>query len=168
MLLADRTRFPLRATFAVLLVTAAACGAAGQDAKKEPAKTRVLNAKFNSNALTNYPEVVLVQLYQEGKLLREKEVSSWPNSALPKSVVWAQLPPGRYEVHFEARGFARAVKKVFLSEEDEAESTILIEIDQKADLTSGGDGPTLHGLAEEIKKLKEEVARLKAQLVPPK
>src|SRR5687768_2211429 len=73
---------------------------AAQDAKKDTGKKHTLTANFGTGAS---PPVVLVQLYQDGKLMREREVGA--NSAtLPIAATFTKLAAGRYEVHFEGRG----------------------------------------------------------------
>ena len=164
MQVAIRTRSALRIALVLglFLVASLAHDAAGQDAKTELLKNRSLKVKFIPGK--SYPDVVLVQLYQDGKLLREREASYSNASPLPQTIEWLKLAPGRYEVHFEGKGYARAVKKVFISSDDVEETMIVIEMDSKKSLESGGDGPTLHGLTEEIKQLKEEIKQLKEEV----
>jgi hypothetical protein len=106
------------------------------------------------------PLVVQVGLYQDGKLIRAREVNA--NSNVQDKVTWAKLPVGPYEVHFEAPGYGTFVKRVLLSEDDPP-ARIVIQLERQP-MAVGLGGPSLQELSQELQKVKKANAELQAQM----
>jgi hypothetical protein len=103
------------------------------------------------------PRLVRASLFQDGKLIRSRELD-WQSSKDDK-VTWVKLLPGAYEVHFEAPGYPRSVKRLVLTEDDQT-LKLSAQLDKQPLVT--GAGPSLQELAEEVQRLKAEVRSLRA------
>jgi hypothetical protein len=103
------------------------------------------------------PRLVQASLFQDGKLIRSRELD-WASGTYDK-LTWERLSPGAYEVHFEAPGYARAVKRLVLTEDDQT-LRASAQLDKQPLVT--GAGPSLQELAEEVQRLKAEVRSLRA------
>jgi hypothetical protein len=103
------------------------------------------------------PGPVLASVYREGKLIRSKELTSEVGADTGRLQVKA--PPGRFEVHFEAAGYPKLVKRVLLTADDR-------KVFVRAALEKGGavlgGGPSLEELAEQVRRLRKENAELRA------
>jgi hypothetical protein len=113
------------------------------------------------------PQFVLVELYHEGKVLRSREVEGLgPNvfgQHQPVTFTWANMPLGRYELHFYAKGYPRSIKCFVLAEDDPEEIAVRVEMDKEKSYIAGG-GPAVQELAAENERLKRAHAALQAQL----
>jgi hypothetical protein len=109
----------------------------------------------------NYTQkIALVTLYQDGKPFRSAELEQ--GSPEQKKVTWEKLPVGVYEVHFEAQGFKKFVKRVVLAE-DGPEVVLRVQLDMATPYTLGG-GPSVWQLAQEIEQLKKEQIELRRKV----
>jgi hypothetical protein len=105
------------------------------------------------------PGLVQASLFQDGKLIRSRELD-WGSNTYDK-VTWEKLSPGIYEVHFEAPGYPRSVKRLVLTEDDLA-LKVSAQLDKQPLVT--GAGPSLQELAEEVQRLKAQVRSLRAEV----
>jgi hypothetical protein len=109
----------------------------------------------------NYTEkIALVTLYQDGKPFRSAELEQ--GSAEHKKVTWEKLPAGLYEVHFEALGFKKIVKRVVLAE-DGPEVVLRVQINLATEYGLGA-GPSTQELVQEIATLKKDQAELRKKI----
>src|SRR5262245_20706213 len=107
---------------------------------------------YNRSSVTS-----MVELYQDGKLLRSREIDS------SASHIWPNLKPGRYEVHFLNRDNKPLIKRVLLSEDD-VEQSLNVELATGNQTRVIGGGVSLHELAEAIEKVKKENAEIRAEI----
>jgi hypothetical protein len=124
------------------------------DPKEKPKPTQVLTVSHGEAQ----PRIIVVSLYSEGKLLRSGEI----DSKVGTFALWRGLPIGKYEVHFEAKGYKKGIKHILLSEQD-AQSSVSAELDQKVEIVLGG-GPSIQELQEELNQLKKSNADLNTKL----
>jgi len=119
-----------------------------------------------ANSLTiihdgNWTEkLALVTVYHDGKPFRSAELEQ--RSMDHGSVTWEKLPAGIYEVHFEAAGFKRFVKRVILAE-DAPGVVLRVQLDNTTARTLGA-GPSTEQLEQEMTALKKEQADLRKQV----
>jgi hypothetical protein len=106
------------------------------------------------------PPIVTVELYQDGKLLRSRELNF--SSTTEDKVVWRKLKPGRYEVHFEGRGYKTLVKRFTLVEGDTGYK-IRVELDKDQAVVIGS-GVSLAEMQKELEATKKKVAALEAEV----
>jgi hypothetical protein len=105
-------------------------------------------------------KLALVTVYLEGQPYRSAELQQ--GSMEHGAVTWEKLRSGVYEVHFEAAGFKRFVKRVVLA--DDAPGVVLrVQLDITNAYTLGG-GPSAERLAQEVAALKKEQAELRKQV----
>jgi len=134
---------------------------AGQQPAQEPANKGSFTVVNSLGGNNSDPPVVLVELYQEGKIIRSRELKSG-GEIVPQKVTWGNLAPGRYEVHFQAPGYEKFIKRLLISKED-ADIPVAVEVSKKA-VVVGGDGPSLQEMADELGRLKKENADLQARV----
>jgi hypothetical protein len=141
-----------------LLFVAAAVlpGAARADEPKDNAKPTASLTAYHPGA--QVPLVVQVSLYQDGKLIRAREVN-WSGD---DKVTWPKLAVGAYELHFEAPGYAKFVKRVLLSEDDPP-ARVMIQLDRQP-VVVGPGGPSFQEVCDELQKLRKANADLQAQV----
>jgi hypothetical protein len=95
-------------------------GAALADEPKEKAQPTASLTVLHDNDRYTEP-LALVTLYREGKPVRSAKLkASSAGTARDNRVTWQKLPIGVYELHFEAAGFKKFVKKVVLAEDGPA------------------------------------------------
>ncbi|HEV3143437.1 MAG TPA: hypothetical protein VGZ47_06065 [Gemmataceae bacterium] len=128
---------------------------------QEPLKTIELKIT-NNNTIT-----VMIELYQDGKLIRTREI---PGAIVAASTAtFSKLKAAKYEVHFLATGYKPFVKRVLLSEDD-MEQTVSVELAVNGGVTGGG--VSLQELAEQIAQLKKENVEIRKEIenlrFPPK
>jgi hypothetical protein len=123
--------------------------------KSRPAKSLTIMHDGNWNE-----KLCLVTLYQEGKPFRSAELEQ--GSTDHKSVTWEKLPTGLYEVHFEAAGFKKFIKRVVLAE-DGPELVLKVQLDLNTPQTLGA-GPSTDRLAQDLAALKKEQAEMQKQI----
>jgi hypothetical protein len=104
------------------------------------------------------PRIITVSLFSDGKQIRSGELDSQQGV----TVHWRKLPVGDYEVHFEAKGFKKAIKRIKLAEEM-VNPTVRAELDEKSELVLGG-GPSMQELQKQIEKLQQANADLRARV----
>jgi len=97
---------------------------------------------------------VFVTLYKDGQAIRTTELPSTGN----RSVIWDEVPTGSLEVHFEARGYGKVIKRIILVKGGQVHVE-LDAMDKKDELW--GAGPSLFELQKRIETLEAEVAALK-------
>jgi len=145
--------------FSVAILLTALGTAVGHVPAAEPPKAEAHGAA----SLTvmhegNYTEkLALVTLYHDGQPVRSAELEQ--GSPDRKKVAWDRLPPGLYEVHFEAAGFKKFVKRVVLADAG-PEVNLRVQLDMGTSHTLGA-GPSTQQLETEIAQLKREQAALK-------
>jgi hypothetical protein len=128
-------------------------GAAGPD-DKSPKTTR-LTVVHDNNHL---PSPILVSLCQDGKIIRSRELKYF----FDDTVTWEKLRPGPYEVHFEANGYEKCVKRIQLTEDDAAAFKVYAQIDKKAVIVGGG--VSVQEVLDRLTQLKKENAELRARV----
>ena len=107
----------------------------------------------------SYSDYVLVELYQDGKLLRTRELQ---NGSSPASVTFDKLAAGRYEVHFEGAGYKKCLKRIALGQDDK-DATVYVELDKKEERVVGS-GPSLQELEKRIAELEKANGELKTEI----
>jgi hypothetical protein len=155
-------RFPVRCLFLMTVVyflIAREQPIRAQE-KTEPQKTCSLTVLHDNTAL---PELVLVELHQDGKVIRTRElkIREFGVTATDERVTWTKLPPGRYELHFEGKGYEKFIKRITLVEDDETPK-YRAELDKKAVVI--GDGVSLAEMQKQLEALKKKVAELEAEV----
>lgn len=133
----------LRMLICILAVPAAlplvGASAEGADEKPPPPTASIRVAHDRVDPEDDLPRSVFVTLYRDGKAIRTSEL--WINGPLGVDVEWTRLPLGAYEVHMEARGYRKTVKRVILSEDDlEFPLVVHTELDRKRPLQFGPRG----------------------------
>jgi hypothetical protein len=108
-----------------------------------------------------YSDYVLVELHQDGKLLRTRELE-YREAIFAPSIDFAKLAPGLYEVHFTGAGYKKCIKRIAIGKEDK-EVMVYVELDQKEERVVGG-GPSLQELEKRIAELEKANADLKAEI----
>jgi hypothetical protein len=101
------------------------------------------------------PRYILVELYRDGKVVRSHELD------LLDKVRWEKLPVGRYEVHFQAKGYAPYVKRLTLTDGDD-QTKVYATVEKQAVVVGGG--VSLPELADQLRKLQAENTALKGQV----
>ena len=104
---------------------------------------------------SNVGNTVTVELYQEGKMIRMREIGNFG------SFIWPKLKPGRYEVHFLTASNKPFIKRLLISEDDPSQ-VLAVELSPAGGVVGGG--VSLQELAEAIEKLKKENAELRAEI----
>jgi hypothetical protein len=107
----------------------------------------------------SYSDYVLVELHQDGKLLRTRELQ---NGSSPASVTFDKLAAGRYEVHFEGAGYKKCIKRITIGQDDR-DATVYVELDRKEERVVGS-GPSLQDLENRIAELEKANAELKTEI----
>jgi hypothetical protein len=102
--------------------------------------------------------VALVTLYKQGQAVRSTDLSNVGSAR----VDWKGLAPGSYEVHFEAKGYGKVVKRVVLAP-GVLSSVVLGSIGQNDE--AWGAGPTLFELQRRITALETENQNMKVRVV---
>jgi hypothetical protein len=111
-----------------------------------------LVAAYNDRGVRiNFP--VFVTLYKDGQAIRTEELSTGNNA-----VRWDGVPTGSLEVHFDARGYGKVIKRIIVVR-GELVHVRLDAMDKKDELW--GAGPSLFELQKRIEALEAEVAALK-------
>jgi hypothetical protein len=105
------------------------------------------------------PQIVSVELYQDGKLLRTREL----NFNDDNRIAWNKLMPGRYEVHFEARGYKKLVKRFTLAEGDK-DYKVRVELDKDNSVVVGSGSVSLQEMEKQLETLKKKVETLEAEV----
>lgn len=98
---------------------------------------------------------VFVTLYKDGQVIRTTDLPSTGNN---RSLAWDEVPTGSLEVHFEARGYGKVIKRIVLVKRGQVHVE-LDAMDKKDELW--GAGPSLFELEKRIETLEAEVAALK-------
>jgi hypothetical protein len=137
-------------------------GAALADEPKDKAQPTASLTVLHDNDRYTEP-LALVTLYREGKPVRSAKLkASSAGTARDNKVTWQKLPVGVYELHFEAAGFRKFVKKVVLAE-DGPELVVRVQLNFNTD-QSLGTGPSLQELSEQVARLKGQVEQLQAEV----
>ena len=137
-------------------------GAALADEPKDKAQPTASLTVLHDNDRYTEP-LALVTLYREGKPVRSAELKTSSDESTPdRKVTWQKLPVGVYELHFEAAGFRKFVKKVVLAE-DGPELVVRVQLNFNTD-QSLGTGPSLQELSEQVARLKGQVEQLQAEV----
>jgi hypothetical protein len=161
-----RVAVPLSTLLACLLTLSAisAPGAALADEPKDKAQPTASLTVLHDN--TRYTEpLALVTLYREGKPVRSAELKASPPTPRDdqgNKVTWQKLPVGLYELHFEAAGFKKFVKRIVLAE-DGPELVVRVQLDLNTD-RSLGTGASLQELSDQVARLKGQVEQLQAEV----
>jgi hypothetical protein len=149
----------------VLLVPAPFCGPQrttsvwAQGLKQELRATASLTITHDGSRQYTEP-LALVTLYREGQPVRSAELEQ--RSMTRQKVTWQKLPVGAYEIHFEAAGFKKFIKRIILAEDaPEIVLQVQLGLNQSYEL---GAGPSSKELQEEIAQLKKTQADLGAQV----
>jgi len=127
--------------------------AMGQELPKADGKTSDLKIA------NGYNVNVMIELYQDGKLIRTREFA--PQFVSPTETTFTKLKPGKYEVHFLAQSYKTFVKRVLLAEEDPMQ-TITVELNTNGGVIGGG--VSLQELIEQVAQLKKENAEIRAEI----
>jgi hypothetical protein len=145
-------------TLAPFSAPGVALGDEPRDKAQPTASLTVLHDNFR------YTEpLALVTLYREGKPVRSAELKTSSDESTPdRKVTWQKLPVGVYELHFEAAGFKKFVKRVVLAEEG-PELVVHVQLDLNTE-RSLGTGPSLQELSDQVARLKEKVEQLQAEV----
>jgi hypothetical protein len=101
---------------------------------------------------------VFVTLYKDGQAIRTTELPSTVITGGRGSVTWNGVPTGSLEVHFEARGYGKVIKRIIVVKGTRV-SVRVDAMDKKDELW--GAGPSLFELQKRIETLEAEVAALK-------
>jgi len=99
-------------------------------------------------SLQSHRETVLVTLYFKGEPVRSTELPG-PGSSY---AIWHDLNAGAYELHFEAKGHGKVIKRLVLNP-DAASSVSLQSLGDKDEMW--GAGPTLYDLEKRITALEK-------------
>jgi hypothetical protein len=116
---------------------------------------------------------VLANLFFDGKLIRSLELPNrvrrgsgkdwWVTEPVAVSEKLTGLPPGQYEVHFQAVGYVRVIKNVYVSDEHETE--VYAEIGEKGPPTQiRVGGRSLQEVWQLVQKLQEDNSDLQARV----
>jgi hypothetical protein len=116
---------------------------------------------------------VLANLFFDGKLIRSLELPKrvrrgsgkdwWVTEPVAVSEKLTGLPPGQYEVHFQAAGYGKIVKNLYVSDENENE--VYTEIGEKGPPTPlHVGGPSLQQVWQLLQKLQEDNSDLQARI----
>src|SRR5262245_22876924 len=138
----------------LLLLLAAGLSLSGTSllcAQQPKPEEKTVNLKVDNG----YGATVMVELYQDGKLIRMREIPG------PGNYQWMKLKPGRYEVHFMDKNHKPFIKRLLLSEDD-TDQAVEVELTLNGGVVGGG--VSLQELAEQIDKLKKENAELRAEI----
>ncbi len=122
--------------------------------EKAPPNTSALKVVYAKS----YSDYVLVELHQNGKLLRTREL---PNGTTTATATFDKLAAGRYEVHFEGAGYKKFIKRVSIGQDDK-DATVYVELDKTERIVGGG--PSLQELEKRIAELEKANAELKAEI----
>src|SRR5262245_61904349 len=149
---------------------AALCAAAALAPGHQPDTVRADDKAQKSCSLTvvhdnnGLPELVLVELYQDGKVIRTRELkyNSTPFNNTDDRVTWGKLAPGRYELHFEGKGYEKFIKRITLVEDDDTPPKMRVDLDKKA--TVLGDGVSLAEMQKQLDAMKKKVADLESEV----
>ena len=146
--------------FAVCLFAALVFQATGQTPPRPTGKVWVDNnvaAYDDRGRPIDFP--VFVTLYKDGQAIRTTETPS--NARNPGSgvVKWDEVPTGPLEVHFEARGYGKVIKRIIVVKGGDWVNVRLDAMDKKDELW--GAGPSLFELQKRIEALEAEVTALK-------
>jgi hypothetical protein len=117
-------------------------------------KTCTLTVVHENNSL---PSLVMVTLYQEGKIIRSRELKYF----FDDKVTWDKLPEGTYEAHFEAPGYEKLVKRVFLAEGDDGVK-VYVQLDKQPVVL--GAGTSVQEILKQLEQLKKANAELQAKV----
>src|SRR5262245_35673012 len=112
--------------FAMLPVVFLLAGSRAMGQKLPKADGKTIDLKITIGYNVN----VMIELNQEGKLFRTREIA--PQFVSPTETTFAKVKPGKYEVYFLAQSCKTFVKRVLLAEEDPIQ-TINVELN-----TNGG------------------------------
>ncbi len=105
------------------------------------------------------PISILFTLFKDGVVVRSSELITKGFGTY--ETVWENLPPGPYEMHCEATGFGKLVRKVAVGAGERAPFT-LKTLPEKDEVQ--GAGPTLFEMQRKIALLEIENADLKERL----
>jgi hypothetical protein len=125
------------------------------DEKSKPSSITVIHGD------KDLPDLVMVTLYHEGKPVRSRELKYASGFSDADRVTWTKLAPGRYEVHFEAKGYEKFIKRFILGEEDA--NVVRVQLDKKETVV-GSAGLSLQEMEKQIEALKKKVAELEAEV----
>ena len=104
---------------------------------------------------------VLFTLFKDGVVVRSTELATCGLSNGACDVEWNELPVGPYELHCEAIGFGKLVRKVAVGANERAPFT-LKTMPEKDEVQ--GAGPTLFEMQRKITLLENENAALKERV----
>src|SRR6266545_4570903 len=100
---------------AVCLFAALVVQSAGQTQPKPTGSVWIQNnvPAFNEhNQVVDFP--VSVTLYKDGQAIRTTELQSAKFRSANTDVNWGEVPIGSLEVHFEARGYGKVIKRIIV------------------------------------------------------
>ncbi len=103
---------------------------------------------------------VLFTLFKSGEVVRSSELSVNGFGGTPNAS-WQNLPVGAYELHCEAIGFGKLVRKIAVGPGERADFTLNI-LPEKDEVQ--GAGPTLFEMQRKITLLEKQNAELKERL----
>jgi hypothetical protein len=149
------------------LFVAVLCLAAGWLSGHAPDAVRAQDKQEGTIPLTvshengSLPQIVTVELYQDGKLLRTRELDR--QDTIDWKITWMNMKPGRYEVHFEGRGYKPLIKRFTLAEGDK-DYKVRVELDKDATVVVGSGGVSFQEMEKQLETLKKKVETLEAEV----
>lgn len=141
---------------AVFMFAAFVVQASGQSGPKPMGVLAVSNSVEAYDTHNNRVDVrVFVMLYKDGQVIRTNELSS------PSDLTWYEVPAGAFEVHFQAKGYGKVIKRYILVQ-NETIYVNLASMDKKDEVW--GDGPSLFELQKRIETLETANTALKTEV----
>ena len=104
---------------------------------------------------------VLFTLFKNGEVVRSAELGVYNLSVGMAVADWSNLPVGSYELHCEAIGFGKLIRKVAVGQDERA--TFTLKTMPAKDEVQGA-GPTLFEMQRKIALLEKQNAELKERL----
>lgn len=101
---------------------------------------------------------VFVTVYKDGQAIRTTTIPSNVTSGHSGWATFDEVPTGALEVHFEARGYGKVIKRIIVVKGQQV-SVNLDAMGKKDEVW--GAGPSLFELQKRIEALEAEVAALK-------
>jgi len=102
-------------------------------------------------------------LYLDGKVMRSSEIQSPSQFGAEGAILWENLPPGQYELHFEANDFKKGIKRLTLVEGQTQTPSVATELSKDRELILGG-GPSLVEIQRELAALQKANVELQKKV----
>ncbi len=121
-------------------------------------KLRVVHSNGSAD-----PRFITVSLYLDGKVMRNDEMQSPSQFGAAGAILWEKLSPGQYEIHFEANGFKKGIKRITLVDGQTQTPSVASELSKDKELILGG-GPSLAEIQMELAALKKANVELQKKV----